>query len=380
MIIPLRLTSSRFASRAFAAVIFAMVFSGLTCAHPSWGIVVSSTGDVYFSDLETVWKLDRAGKLSVFRAGVSGRHVHELAIDAQDNIYGPDFSYEPATQRFITAIWKMAPDGRFAYLQSPSNQAPPGLGILLDRAGNMYSVDQNNHTKTRTLLLKRTPEGVVTTLAGGAFGHADGKGTAAKFSTVSALVFGSDGNLYVSDGEYVRRVSMDGTVVTLAKNLLFRTAEDKPPLFAGSYGSLAGLSVGPGGNVYVVDAGDRRLLKIANDGKVTVVYRCDPPYFPNGVFATSSGEVYVLEFSFTPPSTWGGPRVRTIFPDGRMRVLDTVSGDTSENPPAGFPVTRVLRQPGVLSSYRVIILMIALTVGMIMILLAWRSYEKRRRI
>jgi hypothetical protein len=371
---------SRFSPRAFAAVIFVLVFSGLACAHPSWGIVVSSAGDVYFSDLETVWKLDRAGKLTVFRAGVSGRHVHELAIDAQDNIYGPDFSYEPATQKYITAIWRMAPDGKFAYLQSPSDHAPPGLGILLDRADNMYSVDQNKHTRTQTLLLKRAPDGVVSTLAGGAFGHADGKGTAAKFSTIGALVFGGDGNLYVSDDEYVRRVSMDGTVTTLAKDLLFRTAEDKPPLFAGSYGSLAGLAADKDGNVYVADAGDRRLLKISNDGKVTVVYRCDPPFFPNGVFATPGGDVFVLEFSFTPPSTWGGPRVRKIFPDGRMRVLDTVSGDTEENLPPGSSVTRVLRQPGVLSSYRVTILMIALTVGLIAIFLAWENLRKRRRI
>jgi hypothetical protein len=382
MIIRHRLTTSRFSSRAFAAVIFVMVFSGLTCAHPSWGIVVSSTGNVYFSDLETVWKLDRAGKLSVFRAGVSGRHVHELSIDDQDNIYGPDFSYEPATQKYITAIWKMAPDGKFAYLQPPSNQAPPGLGILLDRAGNMYSVDQNNHTKTQTLLLKRTPEGVVTTLAGGAFGHADGKGTAAKFSTVGALVFGSDGNLYVSDGEYVRRVSMDGTVVTLAKNLLSRTAEDKPPLFAGSYGSLAGLSAGPGGNVYVADAGDRRLLKIANDGKVTIVYRCDPPYFPTGVFATSSGEVYVLEFSFTPPSTSGGPRVRKITADGNMSLLAEATADRLvATPPGAAPPARVLTSAGLLSSYRrTIFLTLLLSVGIIMILLVWRSRQKHRRI
>jgi hypothetical protein len=371
----------RFALRAFAAVTFVLIFSGAASAHPSWGIVVSSAGDVYFSDLETVWKLDRSGKVTAFRAGVSGRHVHELAIDAQDNIYGPDFSYEPATQKYITAIWKMAPDGKFEYLQSPSNQAQPGSGVLLDRAGNMYSVDQNNHTKTQTLLLKRTPQGVVTTLAGGAFGHADGKGTAAKFSTIGALVFGGDGNLYVSDGEYVRRVSMDGTVTTLAKNLLFRTPEDKPILFEAAYGNLAGLSVGPGGNVYVADAGDRRLLKIASDGNVTVPYRCDLPFFPTGVFATAGGDVFVLEFSFTPPSTWGGPRVRKIAADGKMSVLTTASGQTLETTlPSAAPVP-VLTSVGLLSSYRRTIFMtLLLSAGIVVTLLAWRYNQKHRRI
>jgi len=370
-----RQTYSRISSRAFAAVVFLIVFSGLAVAHPSWGIVVSSKGDVYFSDLETVWKLDRAGKMTVFRAGEPGRHVHELAIDAQDNIYGPDYSYEPATQKYITAIWRMASDGKFEYLQPPSNHAPPGLGIWLDRAGNMYSVDQNNHIKTRTLLLKRTPEGVVSTLAGGAFGHADGKGTAARFGSIGAIVLGSDNNLYLSDGEYVRRVLMDGTVTTVAKNLLFRTAEDKPPLFAGSFGSLAGLSAGPGGNVYVADAGDRRLLKISSDGKVTVVYRCDPPFFPNGVFATPGGEVYVLEFSFTPPSNLGGPRVRKITKDANVILTAPTIITISTEPPS-----RLLTFAAVFSSYKWIIFLGALLTMAMIVTLVWLSHHRDRRI
>jgi hypothetical protein len=368
---------SRSILKTVAAAILGTLSCSLVSAHPSWGIVVSSNGIVYFSDLETIWRIDRNGKLSVVRAGVSGRHTHELAIDEQDDIYGPDLSYEPATQKWITAIWKMTPDGKFEYLQPPSNQAPPGMSIWLDRGGNMYSVDQNNHTKTKTVLLKRTPKGVISTLAGGVYGHMDGKGPAAKLSTVGAMVFGADGNLYLSDGEYVRRVSMDGAVTTIAKDLLSRTAEDKPALFGGSYGSLAGLSTEPGGNVYVADAGNRRLLKISRDGKVTVVYRCDPPFFPNGVFATSAGEVYVLEFSFVPPGTWGGPRVRKIAADGTMSLL--VSDTTIENrPPASAPVT-LLTGPTSQSSYRVAILLIVLTAGLIAILLTWANLKKRRR-
>jgi len=41
-------------------VILIVIAAETGSAHPSWGIVVSSTGEVYFSDLETVWKIDRA--------------------------------------------------------------------------------------------------------------------------------------------------------------------------------------------------------------------------------------------------------------------------------------------------------------------------------
>lgn len=291
-------------------------------AHPATGIVLDRAGNIFFSDLETIWKVDTSGRLSVFRAGVSGRHVHELAIDEQDNIYGADFSYE--SQKFINDIWKMTPAGKFEYILEPTDNPPRAMSIWRDRAGNNYWIDQNNHTKTQTLLLRRSPDGKVTTLAGGAWGYADGKGTAAKFSTVGNMAFGPDGNIYLSDGASVRKITMDGTVATLAKNLGFRTAEDKPTLFERSYGDLAGINVDSNGNVYVADASNRRLLKINQAGKVDVVLRVDPPFFPNGVVAAKDGSVFVLEVGFRLPNTSSGPRVRKLGTDGKSTIVATV--------------------------------------------------------
>lgn len=295
-------------------------------AHPASGIVLDHAGNVYFSDLETIWKIDTNGKLSVFRAGVSGRHVHELAIDEQDNIYGADISY--VSQKWIGDIWKMSPDGKLEYLLEPTDRPPRAMSIWRDREGNNYFIEQNNHTKTQTLLLRRAPDGKVTTLAGGAYGHADGNGSDAKFSSVGGVAFGSDRSLYLADGASVRKVGMDGTVVTLAKGLDVRTSEDKPTLFGGSYGSLAGVAVDVAGNVYVADAGNRRLFKINREGKTEVLLRTDPPYFPNGVVAGPGGNIYVLEVGFTLPGSWSGPRVRKIAPDGKNTSLATVGAES----------------------------------------------------
>ncbi|MFY9619314.1 MAG: hypothetical protein WAM70_20325 [Pyrinomonadaceae bacterium] len=309
----------------FVAIIgFMAVGVPAAIAHPPWGIAVSSTGIVYFSDLETVWKVDRAGNVSVFRASVGGRHVHELAIDAQDNLYGPDYIYESRTEKYFLGVWKRTPDGKETVLQPPIDTVMSGVSIWRDAAGNMYSIEQNNHTKERTLLLRRTPGGIVSTLAGGAYGHKDGKGTAARFGSVSAMTFAPDGSIYLTDALSVRRVALDGTVTTLATNLSARTAEDKPTLFGGTDTSIMGLAVGSNGQVYVADAGNRRLLKIGSDGTVGVVYRLDPPYFPTGVFATPTGDVYVVEFSFTPPGTTNNPRVRKISADGQNKLITFV--------------------------------------------------------
>jgi hypothetical protein len=316
-------------SRLIFTASLSLVAAATLTAHPSWGIVVSSTGILYFSDLETVWKIDRDGKMSVFRAGVRGRHVHELSIDSQDNIYGPITVYDATTQKYLLGIWKMTPAGSETELQRPVDSVMSGISIWRDSAGNMYSIEQNNNLKQKTLLLKRTPDGSVLTLAGGVYGYGDGKGPAAKFGSVYAMTFGRDGNLYLTDGTYVRRVTLDGAVTTVAKDLTTRTSEDKPTLFGGDDKILAGLAADSSGNVFVADAGNRRLLKIGQDGRAGVVYRLDPPFFPTGVFATANGDVYVLEFSYTPPGTTDKPRVRRITADGQNRVLTSVPVQTA---------------------------------------------------
>ena len=207
---------------------------------------------------------------------------------------------------------------------APTTDPPRALTMWRDREGNTYYIDQNNHLKQRTILLRRTPDGKVETFAGGAYGHRDGKGTDAQFSSVGGLAFGADGNLYLTDGISLRKVTMDGTVTTIATNLNVRTNDDKPVLFGGLYGSLAGLTVNANGVAYLADAGNRRLLKVNPDGKVEVALRADPPFFPNGAFATPNGDVYVLEVGFTLPNTSIGPRVRKITPDGKNLVLTVV--------------------------------------------------------
>ena len=360
----------------------ALCVTAEVAAHPATGIVVDRHGQVFFSDLETVWKLEPNGKLSVFREGVSGRHVHELAIDSQDNIFGADVSYQPATQKWISDVWKMTPDGKLVYLLEPTADPPPGFSIWRDQKGNMFSIDQNNHTKTRTLLLIRTAEGQVTTFAGSAYGHADGRTTAAKFSSVGGMAFGPDGSLYLADGTYVRKVTPDGLVSTMAANLNFRTADDKPTLFGGSAGILAGLTVDSHGNVFVADAGNRRLLKIENDGKVSVVYRADPPYFPNGVFATSSNDLYIMEVGFTVPSKWSGPRVRKISADGKNVLVATVgeqeAGSFRRSVAQGVGISVETTLQILTGRYRYLVLLFF--AGLVAtITLAWRRHRGQRQ-
>lgn len=287
-------------------------------AHPAWGIAVDRQGQVYFSDLKTIWKVDAQGRLSVFRAG-NDRHTHELNIDEAGNLYGVDNSYDPATQRFFIALWKMTPAGGFSYLLAPTDNPPKGISIWRDRDGNMYSVEQNNQLKHETLLWRRTLSENVSVLAGGSYGYADGKGSQAKFSNIIGMAFGPDNSLYLTDSFSVRKVTMDGTVTTLARNVVAENASGNP---AGRI-PLLGIAVDAQGNVFVADWANQRILKIAPDGQLATLIRAEEPWFPTGV-AIRGDDFYILEESHTPAFIPAGTRVRKLSPDGTVRVLATI--------------------------------------------------------
>lgn len=289
-------------------------------AHPAWGIVVDRHGQVYFSDLKTVWKIDAQGKLSVFRAG---GHTHELNIDEAGNVYGEhDFS----------AIWKMTPAGDFSYIQAPTGNPPRGVSIWRDRDGNMYSVEQNNHLKRETLLLRRTPSGSVSVLAGSNYGHADGKGSQAKFRNIVGMAFGPDGSLYLVDSSSIRKVTIEGAVTTLVRSVMVENASGN----SAEGSSLFGIAVDTQGNVFVADYGNRRILKIAPNSQMTTLIRAEESWFPTGV-AERGGELYILEESHTPEYKPIGTRVRQLSPDGKVIVLATAGENrtSAENPSNG---------------------------------------------
>ena len=316
---------------AFALALFALLPSA-AWAHPPTAIVVHPRGRIHFSDLETVWRLEPDGRLTVFRPAVRGRHVHELSIDREGNVYGADITYEPSTVKWIEAVWRRTPDGREeTYLVAPTADPAPGISIRRDAEGNTYFVKQDSKTNRETFILKRTPRGEVLTLAGGAYGHADGRGTQARFRNIGGMAFGGDGSLYLTDAGDLRRIGMDGEVRTLAQGLEVQLSDDTLT----GYGGLMGLAVDAGGNVYVTDYGRRRVMKVTADGKVTRVVRAEAPWSPSGVATTRDGRVFILEVGFTPPNVYSGPRVRELLHDGTLKMLATVGQNAATLPSTG---------------------------------------------
>src|SRR5207249_813632 len=148
--------------------------------------------------------------------------------------------------------------GSAARFNSPS-------GVAVDNAGNVYVADFLNDA-----IRKVTSSGVVTTLAGGNHGSADGTGSTAQFRFPTGVAVDTNGNAYVADtgNATIRKVTPAGVVTTLAG------LAGADPGSADGMGSAArfdvpyDVAVDNAGNVYATDNGNHNIRKVTPAGEV----------------------------------------------------------------------------------------------------------------
>ncbi|MEH3087483.1 MAG: NHL repeat-containing protein [Xylophilus ampelinus] len=157
------------------------------------------------------------------------------------------------------------------------------FGVAADADGNVYVADYNNHRIRRI-----APGGAVSTLAGdGVPGHADGPGSAARFSYPTDLVLDPRGGLLVVDSgnHRIRRVAPDGRTSTVAGSGTAGYADG--PATIAQFRDPRGLATDAAGNVFVADYGNNRIRRIAADGTVGTVAGDGVSGFADGSAATA---------------------------------------------------------------------------------------------
>lgn len=204
--------------------------------------------------------------------GASARFVRlsRLAADLAGNVYTLDFAapFGGARNEDAHGLWlrKIALDGTVSTLVADRSFAKPS-GIAVDGDGNIFlsaSPPRNSlSTTSGGALYKVTPDGKVSLFAGsatpGSTSSTDGTGSAATFVWPQLEGIDVSGNLYVTDGAAIRKVTPQAVVTTVAA-------------------LPAGLKAAPDGNVYSVDP------------NLNVVYATDA----NGNKSTVAGVAGVL--------------------------------------------------------------------------------------
>jgi sugar lactone lactonase YvrE len=237
-------------------------------------------------------------------------------------------------------------------------------GMDIDSNSNIYLAGYDSR-------IYKITSGVVSILAGsGDTGYTDETGTNASFSYPSDVAVDSAGNVYVADSGngYIRKVTSDGVVSTLADNMGGSAYFDYPQGVAvdsngnvyvaisnaiiqltpagvlttinSSVSGPTGIAVDSNGMVYVADTNNHRILKIdTSTGLTTTLAGSGASGYANGtgssalfsypsdVDVDSNGNVFVADS--------GNNRIRKITPNG---VVTTVSANASLNAPRGVAV------------------------------------------
>ena len=199
-------------------------------AYPYMGMVDGVGSAAQFSELKNATAQDNAGNLYVGDYAA----VRKIAPDGTTTLLaGGRVSYNDPTPQF-GAVDGNATTARFNMIG----------GLAVGPDGAVYVSDFGNNAVRRI-----DTAGNVTTYAGvmGQSGSTDGPIASARFRFPASLAFGSDGSLYVSDSNQLRRISADGSTVTTL-NVGFVGAQvfgsDGTMYFANSATGLWSLSPG----------------------------------------------------------------------------------------------------------------------------------------
>lgn len=225
-----------------------------------------------------------------------------------------------------------APVFRDAQQKAQAGFSDP-FGVAVAADGTIYVSDAGESNRIR----KITPEGIVTTLAGGSEGFADGTGSAASFNTPSGIALAKNGNLYVADtgNNRIRRVTPEGQVTTVAGGASAGYVDG--PGEQARFNGPMGVAVDANGNIFVADTYNDRIRMISPKGVVSTVAGAGTPGFADGsresaLFDTPCGVIVTADGTLIVADT-GNDRLRKLDANANVTSWDVkINGDSVSSP------------------------------------------------
>jgi hypothetical protein len=204
--------------------VFAQVMNFTTCAtglnYPIH-LAKDAAGNIYISDTGsyTIRKCTPANVCSVF-AGTAGSQGTSDGPIGTGRFYRPTQIVTNADGSLligdVNGIRRVAADGTITtWIGWDTYNIIWVEALARDSAGNIYASESGY----RNVIVKVTPDGVMSTFAGSATrGYADGAGTAASFYNITEMVFDANDNIYLTDdgNACIRKVTPAGVATTIA--------------------------------------------------------------------------------------------------------------------------------------------------------------------
>lgn len=199
-----------------------------------------------------------------------------IATDTAGNVFTTEYHID-RVRKISTAgtISTFAGTGVGGYAgdggPATSAQMVDPTGAAVDRAGNLYIAECNNH-----IVRKVSATGIISTVAGNLSIGSSGDGgpaTAASLYRASDVAVDTSGNLYIADysSNNIRKVNTAGIISTYAGTGTAGFSGDGGPATAAEVNWPYYVATDLAGNVYFSDRGNNRVRKINTAGIITTI-------------------------------------------------------------------------------------------------------------
>ena len=286
------------------------------------GVAVDSAGNLYITD-SLNYRLRKVSNGVITTAAGGGSSLGDnglatsaqlnlpnaVALDSAGNVYIADNANSRIRKVTNGVITTVAGNGTPSYSGDNGPATSAGLGgpsgVAVDLAGNVYMADRIGNR-----VRKVTPNGVITTFAGGGSSLGDnGPATSAQLNGPTSVAVDSSGNVYISDtsNSRIRRVT-NGMIITVAGTGAYGFSGDTGPAVSAQLNYPQGIAVDGAGDLFIADSLNARIRKVSGGvittvaGTVTVGFSGDggPAVvaqlsLPEGIAVDAAGNLYIAD-------------------------------------------------------------------------------------
>ncbi len=269
-----------------------LLFLDKSEAHPGIGIVMDLQGNIFYTDLNHVWKISPDGNRTI---AVRNVHTHELFMDDNGDLYGEHEWYQgERIDKWGNYVWCLRKNGTFEKVIPDVEGFLDNTTLVRDENGNSYWAKKSGNGE---VLMKQSPNGKSV------------KFTSHQFDDIRWIHYSkNDNNIYLVDNLAVKKITASGEVEVLAKDLKenrasFEGVRDRHYIF--------GMWTDTNKNLYVAVYGAAKVKKISSSGQISTVFASQEGWSPCGGLVTNDGAMWIMEFSSRNVT-----RVRKIVPNG----------------------------------------------------------------
>ena len=268
-------------------------------------------------------------EFTISNPGAESLSIHSVTV------IGPDASQFSVSPTTATIAAKQTLTVRVTFAPTSSGLKSASLSVIHSAAGNPDTVALSG-IGLGTVVTPKSP-GTITTIAGRGKGEGSedgGLALDAQLSSPSGVAVDGKGNVYMAEGNRIRRVGSDGIITTVAGTGTVGFSGDGGLATQARLNLPGGIAVDAKGDVYIADTYNHRIRRVGPDGIITTFAGSGSTgefvegfsgdggpatqarlSWPVDVAVDGKGNVYIAD--------WRNSRVRRVGPDG---IITTFAG------------------------------------------------------